>query len=123
MTNRGTLLYNTVPFIIFAMENSINTLVDQVKQSTNYQINKKILREKIKTDLLLPYNNGMFMVTQELLAFLATWPDDVLYLEDTYQNPVEVNRKELLEFAKQHYQTVMNTWHQQHAELKQVRKI
>lgn len=105
------------------MENSINTLVDQVKQSTNYQINKKILREKIKTDLLLPYNNGMFMVTQELLAFLATWPDDVLYLEDTYQNPVEVNRKELLESARQHYQTVMNTWHQQHAELKQVRKI
>lgn len=101
----------------------INKLVDQIRQATDYQINREILREKIQTDLHVPFNGGMFYITTDLLAFLATWPDDVLYLEDTYHNPIEVNRVELLTLAREHYQQVMNRWHQEHAELKRIRKI
>ena len=105
------------------MTTEIKTLVNEVKQATDYQINKRILKEKIKTDLHLAYNNGMFLVSQELLAFVATWPDEKLYLEDTYENPIEVTKEEFLYLARMHYQTVMNTWHQQHADLKRIRKI
>lgn len=105
------------------MTTEIDNLVNEVRQATDYQINKRILKEKIKTDLHLAYNNGMFLVSQELLAFVATWPDERLFLEDTYENPVEINREEFLLLARMHYQTVMNTWHQQHAELKRIRKI
>ena len=101
----------------------IERIVEQVRVATDYQINKRILRERILTELHLPYNNGMFKVTTDLLAFLATWPDDILYLEDIYQNPIEVNRDELLGLARQHYQSVLNTWHQQHEELKKIRKV
>ena len=101
----------------------IDHIVEQVRQATDYQINKRILRERILTELHLPYNNGMFKVTTDLLAFLATWPDDTLYLEDVYQNPIEVKREELLDLARQHYQSVLNTWHQQHEELKKIRKV
>jgi hypothetical protein len=101
----------------------INELVDQIKQATDYQTNKRILREKITTDLHLAYNNGLFLVTTELIAFLATWPDDELFLEDTYQNPIQVDAHVFLIQAQQHYQQVMNTWHQQHAELKKIRKV
>ena len=101
----------------------IGRIVEQVKIATDYQINKRILRERILTELHLPYNNGMFKVTPDLLAFLATWPNDTLYLEDVYQNPIEVKREELLDLARQHYQSVLNTWHQQHEELKQIRKV
>ena len=101
----------------------IGRIVEQVKIATDYQINKRILRERILTELHLPYNNGMFKVTPDLLAFLATWPNDTLYLEDVYQNPIEVKREELLDLARQHYQSVLNTWHQQHEELKRIRKI
>jgi hypothetical protein len=101
----------------------ISRIVEQVKIATDYQINKRILRERILTELHLPYNNGMFKVTPDLLAFLATWPDDTLYLEDVYQNPIEVKREELLDLARQHYQSVLNTWHQQHEELKRIRKV
>ena len=100
------------------MTPEIEALVTEVKQATDYQINKRILREKIKTDLHLAYNNGLFLVSQELLAFVATWPDEKLYLEDTYEI-----KEEFLHLARMHYQTVMNTWHQQHAELKRIRKI
>lgn len=103
--------------------NTIDQLVEQVRLSTDYQINKQILREKIQTDLHVPYRGGMFFVTPDLLSFLATWPDEALYLEDTFHNPVEVDRIELLTLCKEHYQKVMNRWHQEHAELKSIRKI
>lgn len=100
----------------------IDDITNQIKKSTDYQVNKVILREKIQTDLHFPYNGGLFKVTPALLAFVTTWPVEELYLEDSYQNPIEINKQVFLVTAQQHYQKVMNTWHQLHAELKQIRK-
>ena len=105
------------------MNTDIENLVARVKQATDYQSNKRLLREKIQTDLHVPYNNGLFKISPELLAFVATWPLDTLYLEDVYQNPIEIDRQIFLVTAQQHYQKVMNMWHQQHDELKKIRKI
>lgn len=101
----------------------ITQTVKLVKQATNYQTNKKILREKILGDLHLAYSGGMFKITSELIAFLATWPMEELFLEDIYQNPIQINRIELLQLAQQHYHKVMNFWHQEHEQLKSIRKI
>lgn len=105
------------------MNTVVENLVEQIKQSTSNQINKKILREKTITDLHMVYGNGMFLISPTILSFVATWPDETLYLEDVYENPIAVNRDEFLYNARLHYQTVMNTWHQKHNELKQIRKI
>lgn len=105
------------------MDQNISTLVDKVKQATDYQINKRMLRERIQTDLHFPYNNGLFKVTPGLLAFISTWPVNELYLEDVYENPILIDRQVFLVTAQQHYQKVMNTWHQQHEELKRIRKV
>lgn len=101
----------------------LDQLVAGIKQATDYQINKRILREKITIDLHVAYNNGLFLVKPELIAFLATWTSDELYLEDTYQNPIKIVRQEFLELCQQHYQMVMNAWHIKHEELKRTRKI
>ena len=98
-------------------------LVNQIRMATDYQKNKRTLREKILTDLHLAYDGGLFLVDINLLAFLATWPEDELYLEDVYNNPIKINRQELLEQARQHYHSVMNAWHIEHEKLKQIRKI
>lgn len=103
--------------------NDINDVVKQVKLATDFQINKRLLREKILIELHLPYNSGLFKLTPDLLSFVATWPDDTLYLEDIYQNPIEINRTEFLEKARQKYHAVMNDWHQQYAELRKIRKV
>jgi hypothetical protein len=103
--------------------NNINQLVEQVRLATDYQTNKEILREKILTDLHVAYHGGLFLVTQELISFLTVMNEDILYLEDTYHNPIEVDRTGLLILAREHYQKVMNRWHQEHNELKQIRKI
>lgn len=101
----------------------IDNLVKEIRLATDYQTNKKILREKIQTDLHMPHNGGLFKITPELLAFIKTWPVDELYLEDTYQNPISIDRQVFLVTAQQHYQIVMNRWHNEHEELKKIRKI
>ena len=71
----------------------------------------------------MTYSNGLFKVTPELLAFVSTWDSDELYLEDVYENPITVDRKEFLELAQQHYHAEMNDWHQQYTELRQLRRV
>jgi hypothetical protein len=101
----------------------LEQLTAQIKQSTDYQTNKQILREKIQTDLHITHNGGMFKITPELLAFVKTWPVDEMYLEDVYQNPIQIDRQVFLVTAQQHYQLIMNQWHQEHEKLKQLRKV
>jgi hypothetical protein len=103
--------------------NNIEDIVNQVRKATDFQINKQILREKIQTDLHMTHRGGMFKITPELLAFIKTWPVDELYLEDIYENPIQVDRQVFLVQAQQHYQTVMNQWHHEYEELKKIRKI
>lgn len=103
--------------------NDINPLIDEIRLATDYQINKRILREKIQTDLHMTHSGGMFKITPELIAFVKTWPIDEIYLEDTYQNPIKIDRQTFLVTAQQHYQQVMNRWHNEHEQLKKIRKI
>lgn len=102
---------------------TITEIVEQVRLATDYQINKEILREKTLTDLHVAHNGGLFLVTQELLAFLATYRFTTLYIEDTYHNPIEIDRDKFRNICEEHYQKVMNRWHQEHNELKRIRKI
>ena len=101
----------------------LEKLTQEIRLATDYQVNNRILREKIQTDLHVPYNGGLFKVTPELIAFLSAWNGDEIFLEDTYQNPIKINRLEFFTKCQEHYQMVMNTWHIQHEEIKRVRKI
>jgi hypothetical protein len=102
---------------------STEDIVTQIKQATDYQTNKRILREKIQTDLHLAHNGGLFYITPALLAFVQTWPTEYLYLEDVYQNPIEIDKQVFLAQAQQCYHKVMNRWHEEHDNLKKQRKI
>lgn len=101
----------------------IDQLVTEIKQATDYQTNKRFLQEKILTDLHLAYNGGLFLLNPAVLAFVATWPDQMLFLEDVYNNPIAIQRDEFLASARRHYHAVMNEWHIQHDELKRIRKV
>lgn len=112
----------------------ISNVVQQIKQATDHQINKKLLYEKIQTELHFTFSGGLFKATTELIAFVHAWrsTDEVwpwdggnsIYIEDTYGNPIHIeNCAEFYRTACQHYQQVMNSWHQQYEELKKIRKV
>ena len=103
----------------------LNNLVTQIKQATDYQINKRILREKIQTDLHFAYNGGLFKADPAIYSFVLLWKGDLdaLFIEDIYNNPIKIIQEEFIELCTQHYQTVMNEWHIQHEEIKRARKL
>ena len=45
----------------------LEKLTQEIRLATNYQVNKRILREKIQTDLHVPYNGGLFKASPELI--------------------------------------------------------
>jgi hypothetical protein len=102
---------------------TLNTLALEIKQATDYQRNRTLLREQIKADLVVSHNDGLFVVTPELIGFLNAWDDDELFVEDQYGNPIKCNRMALLKQCKQQHQRVLNRWHGLHDELQRVRKI
>ena len=79
----------------------LDNLVTEIKQATDYQANRRTLRERIQTELHMTHNNGLFKISPELIAFVSTWDSDELFLEDVYENPISVDRKEFLELAQQ----------------------
>lgn len=101
----------------------LNHLVTQIKQSTDYQHNKRILREKIYTDLLFTHNGGLFYAKPELYCFVKDWPNDTMFLEDNYLNPIKIDKQLFLKDFEEHYQMAMNAWHIEHENLKQLRKV
>lgn len=104
----------------------LDTLKSYISVATDYRVNKRILREKIQTDLHFAYNGGLFKATPELILFANAWSrqTQALYLEDTYQNPIHIPDPEFFaEKCQECYSKVMNRWHQQHDELKKLRKI
>lgn len=105
------------------MTTDINQIVATVKQATDFQANKKLLREQIQEELLFPHSGGLFKASPEIIAFVELWHDDELFLEDAYGNPIKVDKTAFLELAKMHYQQAMNSWHIQYDELKRIRKV
>lgn len=101
---------------------SIETIVNQVKSATDFQVNRRLLRERIQNDLHVPYAGGLFKITPDLIAFVNSWNTEIIYLEDIYENPIELNREDFLTIIKDHYQRIMNRWHQEFNELKKIRK-
>lgn len=100
----------------------VTTIKDIAESAFARSVYLKTLREKADSRLYITHNNGYFKASMELIAFLNAWSDDKIYLEDLYQNPILVNRIELLEKAKQCYQTVLNTWHIEYEDSKKIRK-
>ena len=95
------------------------------RQRLDHNRQRLALREQQEQRLTLAYAGGMFLVTTELMALLATWPEnDILYLVDSYENPVEiVDATDMLVHCRQRWYEVMNDWHNQYQELKKVRRV
>ena len=87
---------------------------EQLKELADTQFERaaytKTLRESVYARLTIAHNGGLFAVNPSLLAFLATMPDDSIVIEDVYNNPIRVNRTQLLDQARNQYTEVMNEW-------------
>ena len=100
------------------------SLVAEAKARFNHNAAKAYLTEKFNAKLLIADQGGLWKADKETIAFLAAmsndW-DDKVVLMDTFDNPVLVDRSELLAKLKEVYNSVMSEWYVEWKELESKR--
>jgi hypothetical protein len=85
-------------------------LTQTIKERFDYESAKQVLKEKYEAKMLFAGDGGMWNANPELITLLSTFSNETIVLVDTYGNPCEVNRENLLHNAKERFQEQMNAW-------------
>jgi hypothetical protein len=97
------------------------TLISEAKARFNHNAAKAQLKDKYDGKFIVAEQGGLWKATPEFIAFLNALDDDTVILIDTFDNPVEVKREQLLEVLKTNFQKVMSDWHKEWKELESKR--
>ena len=100
------------------------TLITEAKARFAHNSAKEYLREKYEAKLLVAEQGGLWRADQKTIAFLTVMIhdyDDRIVLIDTFNNPVLVERSDLLTKLKDVYNSVMAEWHTEWKELENKR--
>ena len=71
---------------------------------------RRILKEKYEARLMFAWNGGMFRATPEMITFLSLYNDQDIVVQDLYENPVQINAKQVCDVMKSKWQEQMNAW-------------
>jgi hypothetical protein len=94
------------------------TLISEAKARFNHNSAKAYLKEKFDAKLLIADQGGLWKADKETINFLITVDKvEEIILIDTFNNPVKVNRIELLTKLEDTYLTVMEEWYTEWKEL------
>ncbi len=100
------------------------TLITDAKARFAHNSAKDYLKEKYNAKLIVAEQGGLWRADKETIAFLTVmtndW-DDRVVLIDTFDNPVLVDRSELLSKLKKVYHSVMLEWFNEWKELESKR--
>lgn len=96
-------------------------LISEAKARFNHNAAKAYLKEKYETRLIVAEQGGLWRANLETINFLNSSNASTVILIDTFQNPVQVNREELLEKLTDTYNSVMTEWHNEWAQLEKNR--
>jgi len=97
------------------------SLIKDSKARFSHNAAKAYLKEKYKSKLIVAEQGGLWEITPAFLSFLAATNSTSFVMLDLYENPVKVDRHELLSKVTQIYNEVMEDWHQEWKELESKR--
>ena len=98
-----------------------NDLIAHARARFDHVAAKRVLKEKYEARMLFALAGGMWRAGPELLTVLQACPDAIAVLLDLYENPVQVDVRELELAAQQRWQEQMNGWLAEHEELRKQR--
>ena len=93
------------------------TLISEAKARFNHNSAKAQLSDKYDGKFIIAEQGGLWKATPELIAFLNALEDNFVILIDNFNNPVQVNRDQLLSVLKDTYQKVMLEWYKEWKEI------
>lgn len=85
-------------------------LIEHGRARFEHTAAKQLLKEKYLARMLFAYRGGMWRAGPELQTTLLTCPDATAVILDLYENPVQVDTKELYAQSQQRWQEQMNAW-------------
>ena len=97
------------------------TLISDAKARFSHNAAKAYLKEKYEARLIVAEQGGLWKANINTISFLNSIQTDTVVLIDTFENPVEVNRSELLAKLTETYDSVMREWLKEWAELEKKR--
>ena len=93
------------------------TLISEAKARFNHNSAKAQLNDKSDGKFIIAEQGGLWKATPELIAFLNALDNNFVILIDNFNNPVQVNRDQLLSILKDTYQKVMLEWYKEWKEI------
>lgn len=97
------------------------SLIAEAKARFAHNSAKDYLKEKYEAKLLVADQGGLWKADQQTIAFLSSSLDEDVVLIDTFENPVKVNRVDLLDKLGSTYYSMMNEWYTEWKELESKR--
>ncbi len=97
------------------------SLISYARSRFDHESARRLLKEKYQARLTFAYQGGMFRAGPELQTMLLTCPDVTAVILDLYENPVQVDTKELYAQSQQRWQEQMNAWLVEYQQLSQRR--
>ena len=96
-------------------------LISDAKARFSHNSAKAYLKEKYNAKLLVAVQGGLWRADGPTIAHLSSFQSEKLVLIDTFDNPVEVDRTELLSTLTETYEKVMADWYKEWKELESKR--
>lgn len=97
-------------------------LISEAKARFNHNSAKAYLKDKYDSKLIVAEQGGLWRADQQTITFLSAMNEDnFVIIVDTFNNPVQVNREQLLKVLKTTYNTVMLEWYREWKELESKR--
>lgn len=93
------------------------TLIADSKARFSHNSAKAYLEEKYSSMLIVAEQGGLWKADAETINILTSFTTKKLVLIDTFNNPVQVDRKELLNKLKEVYSTVTEEWYKEWKQL------
>ena len=97
------------------------TLITEAKARFNHNSAKAYLKDKYNSKFIVAEQNGLWKANLETITFLNSSSDEEIILIDTFNNPVKVTRKALLDKLNMVYKTTMEEWYIEWSELEKKR--
>lgn len=97
------------------------SLITEAKARFNHNSAKAYLKDKYDSKFIVADQAGLWKANLETINFLNSSSDTWVILIDTFNNPVKVNRINLLEKLTDIYKNVMEEWYTEWVELEKKR--
>jgi hypothetical protein len=99
-----------------------DNLITHARARFDHAQARRLLKEKYEAKMLFAYCGGMWRAGPDLHNMIFTCGRmGEIVLPDLYENPVQVDSKELMTLSQQRWNEQMNAWHVEYEELSKKR--